>query len=55
MKITDPSLTIDKEGVIEYCTLVFFAKKFEDLPISQRIGDIIRLHRAGVGMFKNVK
>lgn len=55
MKIADPSMTIDKQGVVEHCTLVFFAKKFEDLPISQRVGDIIRVHRAGVGMYKNVK
>lgn len=32
-----------------------FANKFEDLPISQRVGDIIRIHRASVGMYKGIK
>ena len=32
-----------------------FAKRYNDLPISQRVGDIIRVHRAYVGTFKNVK
>ena len=34
---------------------MLFAKRFEDLPITQRIGDIIRVHRAYVGSFKGVK
>ena len=54
MKITDPSMTMN-DGVMEHATLVLFAKKFEDLPISQRVGDIIRVHRANVGVFKNTK
>ena len=48
-------MLIDKEGIIETCTLVMFAKRFEDLPISQRIGDIIRVHRANVGTYKGHK
>ena len=55
MKIADPSLPISKDGIIQYSSLVFFAKKFEDLPISQRIGDIIRVHRANVGEYKDTK
>lgn len=55
IKIVDPSCNIDHEGVAEHCTLVLFAKKFEDLPISQRIGDIIRVHRANCGIYKGVK
>lgn len=55
IKIADPDQSLDKEGVIEHCTLVLFAKRFEDLPISQRVGDIIRVHRAYVGSFKGVK
>ena len=51
LKIADPtSKTVD--GAIEAVSVVFFASKFEDLPISQRIGEIIRIHRATVGMFK---
>ena len=36
-------------------TLMFFAKRFWDLPNSQRIGDIIRVHRAQCGTYKGVK
>jgi hypothetical protein len=35
--------------------VVFFARKFEDLPVSQRVGEIIRIHRATVGFFKERK
>ena len=55
MKIADPDQRVDKEGVVEHCTLMMFAKKFEDLPIIQRIGDIIRVHRAHVQTYKGVK
>ena len=56
MKITDPSCKIDKEtGNVDFCTLVLFASKFEDLPISQKVGDIIRIHRASVGLYKESK
>jgi hypothetical protein len=48
MRIVDIQQPMDKDGVVEFCTLVFFARRFEDLPISQRIGDIIRVHRAHV-------
>jgi len=34
-KIGDPSLPIGKNsGLIDHCTLVMFANKFDDLPIS---------------------
>jgi hypothetical protein len=46
LKIADPDQPFDKDGVVEHCTLMLFAKKFEDLPICQRVGDIIRVHRA---------
>ena len=48
LKIADPEQAIDKEGHVEYCTLMLFARRFEDLPICQRVGDIIRVHRAYV-------
>jgi hypothetical protein len=35
--------------------LVLFANKFEDLPVSQRIGDIIRVHRATISEYNGVK
>ena len=46
IKITDPEQNIDQNGVTDHCTLVLFAKRYEDLPITQRVGDIIRVHRA---------
>ena len=55
MKIADPDSPINKEGVVEHCTLMMFAKRFEDLPIIQRVGDIIRVHRAHVQTYKGVK
>eukprot|EP00349_Pseudokeronopsis_sp_Brazil_P004637 CAMPEP_0202971470 /NCGR_PEP_ID=MMETSP1396-20130829/27743_1 /ASSEMBLY_ACC=CAM_ASM_000872 /TAXON_ID= /ORGANISM="Pseudokeronopsis sp., Strain Brazil" /LENGTH=165 /DNA_ID=CAMNT_0049700903 /DNA_START=164 /DNA_END=661 /DNA_ORIENTATION=+ len=55
MKVADTSMAVDKEGVSQFCSLVIFAKKFEDLPLSQRIGDIIRVHRATVGQYNKVK
>jgi hypothetical protein len=55
MKIADSSCIIDKTGCVNHCTLVLFANKFEDLPISQRVGDIIRIHRATVGEYKGQK
>lgn len=55
MKITDPSLKLERDGEMEVHTLVLFAKKFEDLPISQRIGDIIRVHRVTAGTYKERK
>lgn len=42
-------------GNIDFCSLVLFASKFEDLPISQKVGDIIRIHRATVGTYKSQK
>lgn len=55
VKIADPDQAFDKEGVVEHCTLMLFAKKFEDLPICQRVGDIIRVHRATMQMYNGVK
>ena len=51
-KIADPSLKM-KDGVIESISCVFFARRFEDLPISQTVGEIIRIHRATVGTYKD--
>ena len=33
LKIADPSLTIDKSGISGYVSVVFFANKFNDLPV----------------------
>ncbi len=49
LKIVDPSLHIKSaKGTgdgSDYATLVLYAKRFEDLPIVARLGDIIRVHR----------
>ena len=56
MKISDTSLAIDpKDGTADFVTVVFFGKTFDDLPISQRVGDIIRVHRANVTTYKGQK
>ena len=44
-KVIDPS-SLTKGGKLNVVNVVFFAKSFEDLPIIQRIGDIVRVHRA---------
>lgn len=46
-KVVDHSLA--KKGTVsekDWVTVVFYAKNFEDLPIIQRVGDVIRVHRA---------
>ena len=46
-RVVDHSLA--KKGNVaekDWVTVVFYAKNFEDLPIIQRIGDVIRVHRA---------
>ena len=55
MKITDSSQPVLADNSTQTCTIVFFASEFKDLPISQRIGDIIRVHRATVSEYNGVK
>lgn len=53
-KIADPSCRVNPvDGVADFISVVFFAKKFEDLPISQTVGEIVRIHRATVGQYKD--
>jgi Telomeric single stranded DNA binding POT1/CDC13 len=53
IKIVDPSLYIkgQKGDGSDCATLVLYAKKFEDLPIISRLGDIIRVHRATLRLY----
>lgn len=44
MKITDGSIASGKKD--NWAQLVLYARRFEDLPIVQRIGDVIRVHRS---------
>jgi hypothetical protein len=55
LKIVDPSLHSKggKPTDNDYATVVIYAKRFEDLPIANKVGDIIRLHRATLRMYKN--
>ncbi len=55
IKIADTSSPMAADGTVETSTLVMFGKKFADLPKCHRIGDVIRVHRANVGMYKGVK
>ena len=50
LKIADPSLNTASKGS-DYASVVMYAKRFEDLPIVLRLGDIIRLHRATLRMY----
>ena len=54
-KIADATSRMDNKGVCDYISIVFFADKFEDLPVCQRVGDIIRVHRATVATYKDRK
>jgi hypothetical protein len=47
LKVVDPSFCAKGE----FAQLIMYAYKFEDLPIVQRLGDIIRVHRASVRKF----
>jgi hypothetical protein len=44
LKVIDP--THYAKG--EFAQIVLYANKFEDLPIVQRLGDVIRIHRAKI-------
>ncbi len=59
MKIVDPSLYVKgQKGTgdgSDYATLVLYAKRFEDLPIIHRVGDIIRVHRATLRLYNGVR
>lgn len=35
--------------------VVIFAKRFEDLPLIRRLGDVIRVHRANIKSYKDIK
>jgi len=55
-KVVDHSLV--KKGTVsekDWVTVVFYAKNFEDLPIIQRIGDVLRVHRAEFQHFHDRK
>ena len=49
LKIVDSSLSASGKGD-NFATAVIYSKRFEDLPIVLRLGDVIRLHRATLRM-----
>jgi hypothetical protein len=51
LKVVDPSC--HTKG--DYASVVIYAKRFEDLPIIHRVGDIIRVHRAELRMYNNMR
>lgn len=58
MKIVDPTLhsTVESStGKIQHVLCTFHAKRFEDLPVAKKIGDVVRIHRAVVKEFKGIK
>ena len=48
LKVIDPSY--NKKDAAQ---VVIYAKRFEDLPIVQRVGDVIRVNRANYRMYNN--
>lgn len=50
-KVADLSSKLDSHGVVDYVSVVMFAKRFEDLPVIQRCGEILRVHRGNVNTF----
>ena len=60
MKIVDPTYHLiddeDADSETHGCwSVIIFAKRLEDLPVVKRIGDIIRIHRAGIKVYKDIK
>jgi len=54
LKVMDPTLN-SKTKNNEYAQVVIYAKRFEDLPIVHRLGDIIRVHRANLRIYNNYR
>ena len=53
LKIADSSLSPNSKGKEKFATVVIYSKRFEDLPIVLRLGDVIRLHRANLRMYND--
>lgn len=52
LKIVDSSLNASTKGD-NFAQVVIYSKRFEDLPIILRLGDMIRLHRASLRMYND--
>jgi len=54
-KLADLTSKFDSKGIAETVSLVCFGASFDDLPVCQRIGEVIRVHRAAVGTWQGQK
>ena len=55
LKVADMTSRMDNKGVADFISVVFFADRFDDLPKVNKVGDIIRVHRATVSTYKDRK
>ena len=60
LKIVDPSMHYKQPRDVSdpnngCVSVTFFAHQQEQLPTFMRVGDIIRIHRANIGTYKNYK
>ena len=57
LKVVDASLHVKNAhgtgDASDFATLILYAKRFEDLPIVSRIGDVIRVHRATLRLYNH--
>lgn len=57
LKVVDPTLFLKNQKQTgdgsDYANVVLYAKRFEDLPIVTRIGDILRVHRCTLRLYNH--
>ena len=56
LKVIDGSLHTTGDSInnkFEFAVIIIYANRFEDCPIVRQIGDIIRVHRANVKLYKD--
>lgn len=52
LKVVDPTLFIRDNDPQNYATVIIYAKRVEDLPQVNQIGDMIRIHRSNPKLYK---
>jgi len=53
LKVIDP--TLNEKTKNNFAQVIIYAKRFEDLPIIHRLGDVIRIHRANLRIYNNTR
>lgn len=56
LKLIDASLHTtgnEPNANFDHATAIIYAKRIEDCPVIQNIGDVIRIHRANYKLWKN--